>query len=253
MTFNAPASEALANLSGESAQRYRTLFLSDLHIGARGCQAEALLDFLEHIHADAIYLVGDIIDLWRLKSGRPWPHGHGEVVKTLLRQTRKGVRLLYLAGNHDAFARAYVGRRFAGVEIVDRTTHVTADGRRFLVVHGDQFDVVVRRARWLALAGAWAHDVALRADAWLNLSLSAWAKRQVKTAVGVIGNFEATLVAEALRARCDGVICGHVHQAVIKKVQGVAYINCGDFVHSRSAVVEHFDGRLEILNWRRSA
>jgi UDP-2,3-diacylglucosamine pyrophosphatase LpxH len=241
-------------------RRYRTLFLSDLHLGGRGCQADLLLDFLAHTEADAIYLVGDIIDGWRLEKGGGWPRRHREVVRRLLRKARDGARVIYLPGNHDAFARDHVGRRRAGVEILGRATHVAADGRRFLVIHGDQFDIVVRHAPGLALLGDWLHDIALRCDAWRRggrpldppgWSLSAWAKRKVKDIVSFMGNFESTLAAEARRTGCDGVICGHIHHAVIKDVRGVVYVNAGDFVSSCTAVVEHFDGRLEIVSGRR--
>ena len=239
---------------------YRSLFLSDVHLGTRGSQADLLLDFLKHNEAETIYLVGDIVDGWRLKSGWYWPQAHNDVVQKLLRKVRKGARMIYVPGNHDEFARDYFGQTFGGVEVVDRAIHKTADGRRLLVIHGDQFDVVVRHARWLAYLGDWAYESALVINTWFNRlrrifgfgywSLSAWAKLKVKNAVNFIGDFEETLAAEAFRAGVDGVICGHIHHAAIRRIGSVDYINTGDFVESCTAIAEHFDGKFEILRWQ---
>src|SRR5487761_1969448 len=147
---------------------YRSLFLSDVHLGTRGSQADLLLDFLKHNEAETIYLVGDIVDGWRLKSGWYWPQAHNDVVQKLLRKVRKGARMIYVPGNHDEFARDYFGQTFGGVEVVDRAIHETSDGRRLLVIHGDQFDVVVRHARWLAYLGDWAYESALVINTWFN-------------------------------------------------------------------------------------
>ena len=237
----------------------RTLFLSDIHLGTRGCQAEALLDFLRYYDADTIYLVGDIVDGWQLKSTWFWPQPHNDVVQKLLRKARKGARLLYIPGNHDEFLRDFYGTHLGGIEVVEDAFHVAADGRRYLVIHGDLFDVVIRHARWLALLGDKAYDLAI----WLNThfnairrafgltywSLSQWAKLKVKNAVNFIGAFEQALAGEARRRGADGVICGHIHYAVIRGEAGFYYINCGDWVESCTAVVEHFDGRFEIVKW----
>ena len=240
--------------------RYRSLFLSDIHLGTRGAQADLLLDFLKHNDADTIYLVGDIVDGWRLKNGWYWPQAHNDVVQKLLRKVRKGARIVYVPGNHDEFARDYFGLVFGGVEVVDNIIHETPDGRRFLVIHGDQFDVVVRHARWLAFLGDWAYETALVINTWFNRirrafgfgywSLSAWAKLKVKNAVNFIGDFEETLAAEAERAGVDGIVCGHIHHAAIRRIGNVEYINTGDFVESCTAIAEHADGRLEILRWQ---
>lgn len=238
---------------------YRSLFISDLHLGKRGCQTEVLLDFLRHHDADTIYLVGDIIDGWALRSGWYWPQSHNDVVQKLLRKVRKGTRMAYLPGNHDEFARDYLGMNFGGVDVVDSIVHQTADGRRFLVIHGDQFDMVVSQAKWLAYLGDWAYEVALFTNARFNKvrrlmgltywSFSAWAKLKVKEAVSFIGSFEKTLADEARRKGCDGVICGHIHHAAIRDLAGITYVNCGDFVESCTAVGEREDGRLEIIDW----
>jgi UDP-2,3-diacylglucosamine pyrophosphatase LpxH len=240
-------------------KRVRTLFLSDIHLGTRGCQADRLLDFLRYYESDDIYLVGDIVDGWQLKMGWYWPQAHNDVVQKLLRKARKGARVRYIPGNHDEFLRDYYGTHFGGIEVLEDAVHVGVDGRRYLVIHGDLFDVVIRHARWLALLGNSAYDLAI----WLNThfnavrrkfgltywSLSRWAKLKVKNAVNFIGAYENTLAAEAGRRNVDGVICGHIHHAVIRNDARICYINCGDWVESCTAVVEHFDGRFEIVSW----
>jgi UDP-2,3-diacylglucosamine pyrophosphatase LpxH len=240
-------------------KQVRTLFLSDLHLGTKGCQAERLLDFLRHYEAETVYLVGDIVDGWQLKSGWYWPQLHNDVVQKLLRQARKGARLLYLPGNHDEFLRDYYGTHFGGIEVIEDAIHVGADGKRYLVIHGDLFDVVIRHARWLALLGNNAYDLAIWLNTYFNAirrglgltywSLSQWAKLKVKNAVNFIGEYEKALAAEARRRGVDGVICGHIHHAVMRQDFGLTYVNCGDWVESCTAVVEHFDGRLEIIRW----
>lgn len=247
-------------MSQESdAVRVRTLFISDVHLGTKGCQAELLIDFLRHYDADTVFLVGDIIDGWRLKSGWYWPQAHNDVVQKLLRKVRKGARLIYVPGNHDEFLRDYVGSNFGGIDIVEHAIHETADGKRYLVIHGDHFDLVVRHAKWLALLGDWAYGAALTINTYLNVvrrrlgltywSLSAWAKLRVKNAVNYIGRFEELLASEARRYEVDGVICGHIHHAAMHEDFGVSYINTGDWVESCTALVEHYDGSFEILNW----
>ncbi len=247
-------------MDGESeGTRYRALFLSDVHLGTRGCQAGMLLDFLRVYDAETIYLVGDIVDAWQLKSGWYWPQTHNDVVQKLLRKARKGARMVYIPGNHDEFLRDFPGHHFGGIEVVEQTVHVAADGKRYLVMHGDAFDVVVRHAKWLAFLGDWAYVTALGINTWLNVirrrlglsywSLSAWAKLKVKNAVSFIGHFEETLAKEAKRLNCDGVICCHIHHATLRDLEGVTYINSGDWVESCTAIIEHFDGRFEIVRW----
>lgn len=242
---------------------YNTIFLSDLHLGSKSAQADLLLDFLKHNTAKKIYLVGDIVDGWQLKKGWHWPQAHNDVVQKLLRKARKGSRVIYVPGNHDEFARDYVGLNFGGIDVVPEAIHETSDGRKFLVIHGDQFDIVVCNARWLALLGDWAYQTAIVANTWFNQirrkfgvgywSLSAWAKMKVKNAVNFIGDYENTLATEAVRRGLDGVICGHIHHAIIRQIGGVTYVNAGDFVETCSAIVEHNDGRLEIIYWRTTA
>ena len=239
--------------------RVRTLFLSDLHLGTKGCQAEVLLDFLRRYDAETIYLVGDIVDGWRLKSGWYWPQSHNDVVQKLLRKVRKGSSLIYVPGNHDEFLRDYVGVNLGGIELAEHAIHETANGKRYLVIHGDQFDLVVRHARWLALLGDGAYTAALFVNTHLNIvrrklgltywSLSAWAKLKVKNAVNFISRFEELLAAEARRQEVDGVICGHIHHAAMHENFGISYVNTGDWVESCTVVVEHWDGTLELIRW----
>jgi UDP-2,3-diacylglucosamine pyrophosphatase LpxH len=240
-------------------RHFRALFISDVHLGARGCQAELLLDFLRYHDADTIYLVGDIVDGWRLRSSWYWPQAHNDVVQKLLRKARKGARMIYVPGNHDEFLREYYGTHFGGIEVAERYIHVGADRRRYLVIHGDHFDLVVTQARWLAHLGDYAYTAAIAVNRVFNglrrrfgfgyWSLSQWAKHKVKNAVNYIGEFEKTLVIEARRNATDGVICGHIHHATIHNKFGITYINCGDWVESCTAIAEHQDGRFEILTW----
>jgi UDP-2,3-diacylglucosamine pyrophosphatase LpxH len=240
-------------------QHFRALFISDVHLGARGCQADRLLDFLRWHDADMIYLVGDIVDGWALRSGWYWPQTHNDIVQKLLRKARKGARIIYVPGNHDEFMREYYGTHFGGIEVVENTIHVAKDGQRYLVIHGDLFDLVVTQARWLALLGDKAYDFALVVNRVFNevrrklgfgyWSLSQWAKLKVKNAVSYIGEYEKTLVSEAQRHSAEGVICGHIHHAAIHDEFGIRYINCGDWVESCTAIAEHPDGQFELITW----
>lgn len=248
-----------ANSDEGRTRRFRALFLSDVHLGTRGCQADLLLDFLRHHDADTIYLVGDIIDGWRLRKSWYWPQSHNDVVQKLLRKARKGAEVVYLPGNHDEFLREYLGTHFGGVEVMESAVHEGADGRSYLVIHGDQFDVVVRHAKWLAFLGDWAYVSALATNTWVNIvrrrlgltywSLSAWAKLKVKNAVNFIGKFEQTLSGEAERRGVDGVVCGHIHHPKIADQRGIRYVNTGDWVESCSAVAETFDGEFVLITW----
>jgi UDP-2,3-diacylglucosamine pyrophosphatase LpxH len=242
-----------------TGHRYRTIWLSDIHLGTRGCKAEYLIDFLRHNEAATIYLVGDIVDGWRLKKSWYWPQAHNDVVQKLLRAVRKGTRVIYVPGNHDEWLRPYALLHFGGVEVLDEAIHVTADGRRLLVIHGDMFDTVVKHAKWLAALGDNAYTAALSVNRYFNLlrrifgyeywSLSAYLKLKVKNAVQYIGSFAEALSDEARRRGLDGVVCGHIHHAEIRDLGGVLYCNDGDWVESCTALVEHFDGQLEIVTW----
>jgi UDP-2,3-diacylglucosamine pyrophosphatase LpxH len=255
--------ESMRRAVAKKTPRYRTIFMSDLHLGSRGCQAELMLDFLRNNEADTYYLVGDIIDGWRLRGGWYWPQAHNDVVQKLLRKVRRGAHMIFVPGNHDEFARQFFGLSFGGIEIRRNALHVTADGRRFWVTHGDEFDVVVRHAKWLAFFGDWAYDAAIFVNTYFNRlrralgfgywSFSAWAKLKVKNAVKFIGAFERELATEAKKRGADGVICGHIHHAAIREIDGVTYVNTGDFVESCSIVVEGDDGALQIVYWSKMA
>lgn len=236
----------------------RTVWISDLHLGTPGCQAAALLDFLREVECDTLYLVGDIIDGWQLRRSWYWPQAHNDVVQKLLRKARKGTRVIFVPGNHDEFARRYVELNFGGVDVVEDCIHVTADGRRLWVTHGDLFDGVVQCARWLAVAGDMAYEFTLKVNRWFNRvrarlglpywSLSKYLKAKVKRAVSYIGDFETAVAKEARRRGADGVVCGHIHHAEMRDIDGILYCNDGDWVESLTALVEHHDGRLEIVD-----
>jgi len=241
----------------------RTLFLSDIHLGTRGCQADMLLDFLSRHEADRIYLVGDIFDGWRLRRGWHWPQAHNNVVEALMAKAHAGTPIIYIPGNHDEVMRGYLGTHFGGIEVKASDEHRTACGKRLLITHGDQFDVVVMNAKWLAHVGDWAYNAALRINIAINWvrrrlglqywSLSAWAKQKVKNAVSIIGRFEEALVHEAKESGVDGVICGHIHFADMHERLGIHYINTGDWVESCTAIVETPEGAFELIKWTEMA
>jgi len=240
-------------------RRYRTIFISDLHLGSPGCKAECLHDFLRHVDSDYLYLVGDVVDGWRLSKRWFWPERHDEILHGLLARARRGTAVVYLPGNHDEALRKLIGRTLGGVRFLQDVVHRTADGRRLLVTHGDAFDGVCKDMRWLARLGSIAYDAALavntgvnRVRRWLGLGywpLSAFLKAQVKAAVNFVERYEQTLAAEARRRAVTGVVCGHVHKPEMRVIEGVEYFNDGDWVESCSALVEHMDGRLELLHW----
>ncbi len=241
-------------------RRYRTLFISDVHLGSKAAKTDYLLDLLRHHDAETIILVGDIVDGWRLKRSWYWPQACNDVVQKLLRKARKGTRIIYIPGNHDEFLRDFPGVHFGGIEVAPRHMHEAADGRRYLVLHGDEFDVVVRNARLIAHLGDWAYDMAIAINIVLSAvrrrlgmpywSFSAWAKLQVKHAVNFIGAFQSVVAEEARRADADGVVCGHIHHAVMTEIDGIRYLNTGDWVESCTAILEHQDGRMELVHWR---
>jgi UDP-2,3-diacylglucosamine pyrophosphatase LpxH len=240
-------------------QRVRSVWISDLHLGTPGCQAGALLDFLRHVECETLFLVGDIVDGWQLRRSWYWPQAHNDVVQKLLRKARKGTRVIFVPGNHDEFARRYAPHNFGGIEVVEEWIHETADGRRLWVTHGDLFDGVIQCARWLALVGDNLYTLTLRLNRSLNSararlglpywSLSKYLKRRVKRAVSYVGDFERALAREARARGLHGVVCGHIHHAELRDIDGTLYANDGDWVESLTALVEHADGRLEIIDW----
>jgi UDP-2,3-diacylglucosamine pyrophosphatase LpxH len=243
----------------DHAEKYRALFISDVHLGTRSAQAPMLLDFLKYHDAETIYLVGDIVDFWRVKRGPVWPQSHNDVLQKILRKVRKGTRVVFIPGNHDEGLRDYCGMQFGGIEIERQIEHVTADGKRYVVMHGDEYDVVVRYARWLAFLGDRGYEFALWMNNPLNFvrrrlglgfwSLSAYLKHRVKTAVNFIGEFEKNLADEARRHNAHGVICGHIHHAASRDIDGVHYLNTGDWVESCTAIRETMDGQMQLVHW----
>ena len=250
-----------ASLSPGARTDYRSVFISDTHLGTRGCRSDFLADFLRRTSCQHLFLVGDIIDGWRLRKSWYWDEAHDDVLRQIVRQARSGTEVTYIPGNHDEMFRAWLplGLEIAGIRLRREAVHLTAAGKRLLVIHGDEFDSVVRYAKFLALLGDWAYTAALAFNRYFNAvrrrlgypywSLSAWLKRQVKEAVKAIDRFEAALANEAKRRGFDGVVCGHIHHAEMREVDGVLYINDGDWVESCTALVEHHDGRLELVDW----
>ncbi len=240
--------------------KVRSIFISDVHLGTRACQAERLLDFLKETPADHLYLVGDIIDFWAMGRSIAWSAAQNTVVQKILRRARHGEQVVFVPGNHDEALREYVGVAFGDIRVESEWVHETADGRRFLLVHGDEFDQVTRYHRWVAVVGDVAYNALVRLNGWLSWvrrrlgrpgywSLAGYAKRKVKSALQFIFDFEDAVIRHARARGMDGVICGHIHWAAIKQVDGLTYVNCGDWVDSCTAIVEHFDGRLELVSW----
>ena len=241
-------------------KRVRSIFLSDIHLGTRACQAERLLDFLRHHEADHVYLVGDIADFWAMSRSIYWSAAQNTVVQKLLKRARHHTSVTYVPGNHDEVLREYAGTAFGDIQVVKDCVHVAADGRRYLVIHGDAFDQVTKYHRWLAVLGDRAYELLVRLNGALSWarrqigvpgywSLAGYAKRRIKTAVSFIFDFEASVVRYARERGFDGVICGHIHAAALKQLDGVTYVNCGDWVDSCTAIMEHEDGRLELVEW----
>jgi len=240
--------------------RFRSIFLSDIHLGTRGCQAGRLLDFLREHEAEHLFLVGDIIDFWAMSRAIHWTPEQNTVVQKVLRRARHGEHVMLIPGNHDEALREYIGTSFGDIQLVHELIHVTADGKQYLLIHGDEFDQVMRHHRWVAVLGDIAYNLLVRINAWLSWmrrtlripgywSLAGYAKRRVKRAVNFIYDFEDSVI-HAVRSRgLDGVICGHIHSAAVREVDGVSYINCGDWVDSCTAIVEHQDGRMELIEW----
>ncbi|MDB5685470.1 MAG: UDP-2,3-diacylglucosamine diphosphatase [Rhizorhabdus sp.] len=240
-------------------RRYRTIWISDIHLGTRGCNAAMLIDFLDSTDSETMYLVGDIIDGWRLKRSWYWPALHNDIVWRVMKRAKRGTRVVFIPGNHDEMFRQFTGLTFGGIEIRRSAIHETADGRRLMVTHGDEFDAIVMCHRWLAFLGDFAYELLLRANTVINAvrqkfdlpywSLSKHAKQKVKNAVEFISRFEEAVAHEAGTRGVDGVVCGHIHTAEIREFGDIVYYNDGDWVEGCTALVEHFDGRMEVLHW----
>ena len=240
-------------------RRMRAIFISDIHLGTAGCQAEALLEFLKTHPSDYLYLVGDIIDGWQLRRRWFWPQAHNDVVQKLLRRARRGCKVIFIPGNHDEFAREFIGHSFGGIEVLEDAVHSTADGRTLWVTQGDYFDGVIQCAKWLAFLGDNLYEFTLKLNRHLNRlrarmglpywSLSAYLKHKVKKALNYVTDFEVAVAAEARSRGHDGVVCGHIHRAEMRLINETLYCNDGDWVESRTALVEHLDGHLELIHW----
>jgi UDP-2,3-diacylglucosamine pyrophosphatase LpxH len=247
------------NQDDEGARHFRAIFISDLHLGTPGCQAEALLEFLRTHTCDTLYLVGDIIDGWQLRRRWYWPQAHNDVIQKLLRKARKGCKVVFIPGNHDEFARGFIGHSFGGIQVLKEAVHTTATGQKLWVIHGDYFDGIIQLAKWLAYLGDYMYELTLKVNRYFNhlrakfglpyWSLSAYLKLKVKKAVSFINDFEVAVATEAARHGFNGVVCGHIHHAEIRDINGILYCNDGDWVESLTTLVEHADGRLEILSF----
>ncbi len=244
-------------MSKDKKKSYRSIFISDVHLGTRHSNAKLLLEFLKETEADRYYLVGDIIDGWMMRKNVYWPQEHNEVVQFFLKQSKKSVEVIFVIGNHDEFLREYSGTEMGNIKLVNEVIHHGENNKKYLVIHGDQFDLVTKNARWLAYIGGWMYDRMIDINRYLQwvynalningFSLSAWAKSNVKEAVNFIGDYEK-VVADAAKRRCvDGVICGHIHSVNISTIDGIEYVNCGDWVESCTAIVEHYNGKFEII------
>ena len=242
-----------------STLRLRTVFISDIHLGFRGCSADLLLDFLHHIEADTLFLVGDIIEVWSMKKTMFWPQSHNNVMRTILGKAKRGTKIVFVPGNHDEVFREFDGAVFGNLEIHREYIHKGADGRSMLVLHGDEFDSVVKCSPWLAKLGSNIYDILLAANPYINWcrrlfdlphwSLSAYLKNKAKKAVQYIGSFEEAVAQAARKRGVQTVVCGHIHRAEMRDINGVLYCNDGDWVESCTALVEDFNGQLRLIDW----
>ena len=254
-----PVKPAIPERTTGQRRRYRTIWISDIHLGTKGCNAQMLIDFLDHTDSETTYLVGDIIDGWRLKKKFYWPAEHNDIVWRILKRAKRGTRIVYIPGNHDEMIRPFSGMNFGGVEIMRAAFHTTADGRRLMVLHGDEFDTIMLAHRWLAFIGDAAYHAMMKLNGWVSavrsrLGLPYWsiskaAKHKVKNAVEFISKYEEVVARAAAERGVDGVVCGHIHTAEIRSFDGIEYYNDGDWVEGCNALVEHFDGRMELLHW----
>ncbi len=238
---------------------YRSIWISDFHLGTRGCQSELLLEFIKHTQSEKLYLVGDIIDGWALKNTWYWPQSHNDVVQKILRKARHGTEVFYISGNHDEVMRGFAPVNFGGVSILNQVIHETVDKKKYLVVHGDQFDGIIQCAKWLAMLGSITYDFLIYFNRYINFfrkklgyeywSLSNYLKFTVKNAVKFVSEYEKLVCNYAKQFKVEGIICGHIHHANMQYMNEIHYINDGDWVESCTALVEHFDGKLELINW----
>lgn len=241
---------------------YRTIWISDLHLGSTQCQADVLLDFLKYNESKKLYLVGDIIDFWSLSKKMYWPREHNTVIQKVLRKARHGAQVIYIPGNHDENVRDYDGYVFGDITVKNKDIHITASGEKFLVVHGDEYDTIARYHKWIAKLGSKGYDLLIEFNRYISMvrrvlgvqshfSLAAYVKFKVKNIVQFISEYEESIVETLRDEGMDGVICGHIHHAEIKHIGNFLYVNTGDFVESCTAIVEHFNGSLELVRWQK--
>jgi len=239
--------------------KFRAIWISDVHLGFRGCQANFLLDFLRTVETEYLYLVGDIIDVWNMQKNVYWPQEHNNVIRTILGKAKHGTKVVYVPGNHDEVFRDYDGMQFGNLTIQTQAIHTGADGRRYLIMHGDEFDSVVKCSKLVAMVGNVAYDWLLWSNRYVNTirrafgrpywSLAAYLKHKVKNAVNYISNFEHAIARAAEKEEVDAIVCGHIHRAEVSKINGVLYCNDGDWVESCSALGERHDGSLHLIHW----
>ena len=239
-------------------KRVRTAWISDMHLGTRGANANSLLDFLRQYDFENLYVVGDLIDIWSMRRGRYWPQTHNDVIQKILRKARKGTRVVYIPGNHDELVGDFCGS-YGNIDIQRHAIHVTATGKRILVIHGHELDTVVQNVKWLAFAGDVGYQFLLSLNPAINLvrrrfglgywSLSSYAKKRVKDAVNFIGRFEEAVAHYAEQFKVDAVLCGHIHSVAIRKIQNIEYYNCGDWVETCSALVEDYAGEISLVSY----
>lgn len=243
-------------------KQVRSIFLSDIHLGTKACQAEHLLAFLKDYSSEHVFLLGDIVDLWSMsRGGVYWSPEQNTFVQKMLRRSRHGEKVIFIPGNHDEAIREYVGSAFGDVKVEREHIHIAADGRKYLLIHGDEFDQVTLHHKWVAMLGDFAYDILVNLNVYLSWlrrrlkisgywSLAGYAKRQIKTAVNFIYDFEDSVIRHVRERGLDGVICGHIHWPMIKQIDGLTYINCGDWVDSCTAIVENLDGSMELIHWK---
>ena len=239
-------------------EKIRAAWISDIHLGTRGANAGALLDFLREYDFEVLYVVGDLIDIWQLRRGIYWPQPHNDVIQKILRKARKGTRVVYIPGNHDEMVSQFAGV-YGNIIVEDQVVHETTDGRRILVIHGHELDTVVQNIRWLAVLGDVGYQFLLSLNPLINFfrrrfglgywSLSAYAKKRVKDAVSFIGRFEEAVVRYATDHHVDAVLCGHIHSAAIRQIGATTYYNCGDWVETCSALIERPNGNIELVKY----
>ncbi len=245
--------------NGHSPLKVRSVFISDIHLGFKGCSADLLLDYLHHVEMDYLFLVGDIVDVWSMKKTMYWPQAHINVLRTILGKAKRGTKVIFVPGNHDEVFRDFDGAVFGNLEIHREYIHIGAGGRRMLLLHGDEFDSVVKCSPWLAKLGSTLYDVLLAINPYINWvrrkfklphwSLSAYLKSKAKKAVQYIGSFEDAVALAARKRGVDTVVCGHIHRAEIREIDGILYCNDGDWVESCSALVEDMNGQLRLIDW----